>query len=124
MFFDAASLFTRFRDINLSVFFKGASEVPEEKLEPIRSAYDILEAFLASGPFLVGKHLTIADISVAVTAISTDYYVPIKADKHPNIVAWLKRVRESIPVFDEVNAVCVKGLNELISGSLEKNKQK
>ncbi len=124
MFFDAASLFTRFRDCNFHIFFKGGKEISEDKLEYFHTSYDILEAFLASDPFLVGKNVTIADISAATTIISMEYYVAIKVDKHPRIAAWLKRLRVAIPAFDEVNAEIVQRLNELISSTWESNKLK
>lgn len=123
MFFDAASLFVRFRDCNYDIFIKGGKEPGQEKLEHFGKSYDILESFLKTDPFLVGDTLTIADITVAITILSMEYYVPIKADKYPKIVAWLKRTKDSTPVFDEVNADIIPKLNGLISTYLEKNKQ-
>lgn len=123
LFFDAASLFVRFRDINVPIFFKGISEVPEEKIEPIYSAYDILEALLSSDPFLVGQNPTIADISVATSVLALEVYVPADKDKYPKIFAWLKRVRETIPYFEEINGAATNRLHQILLNSLERNKK-
>lgn len=121
-FFDAASLFVRLRDCSYPIFFKRAKAVPQDKIDPIYSAYDILEAFLATDPFLVGKTLTLADISVSVTMLSLGIYAPLQADKHTKIIAWLKRVSDTIPFFDEVNLKCVEQVRQMIHSTLEMNK--
>lgn len=88
------------------------------------SAYDILEAFLTSGPFLVGDQFTIADISVALTVSYTQTYVPLQDDKHSKILAWLERVDQTIPFFEEYNTKFKIDYRELVLNTLEKNKIK
>ncbi|XP_055295226.1 glutathione S-transferase 1-like [Sitodiplosis mosellana] len=122
LFFDAASLFVRLRDCSLHIY-QGGKEIPQDKIDPIYAAFDILEAFLSSDPFLVGQNLTIADISVAVTILPLEIYAPLKADKHPKILAWLNRVRQTIPFFDEMNVSLTKEYRDMLMGILEKNKQ-
>lgn len=123
LFFDAASLFVRLRDCSRPIVFQGGKEVPQEKIDLIYTAYDVLEAFLASDPFLVGKNLTIADISVSVTLLPLGIYAPLQAEKHTKILDWLKRISQTIPFFDEVNLKCVEDVRQLIHSILEKNKQ-
>ena len=67
------------------------------------TAYKILEAFLANDPFLVGDNYTIADICVALTISFLVTYAPLQEDKHSKILAWLNRVDQTIPFFDEFN---------------------
>lgn len=122
MFFDAASLFICLRDINAQVVWKGATEIPQDKLDAIQKAYNILELFLVSDPFLVGQNLTIADISAATSVLALETYAQVNANKHPNIIAWLHRVRETIPFFDEINGETTKSLREILLGILEKNR--
>lgn len=124
LFFDASSLFVRLRDCSVHVFFNGGSEIPQNKIDPMYSAFEILEAFLANDPFLVGKQLTIADISAAISVLVLEIYAPLQADKHPKIVAWLNRVKQTIPFFDDVNAKEVEGYRQLLHTALAKNKQK
>lgn len=124
LFFDAASLFPRLRDCSVYVFWKGGKEIPQDKIEPMYAAYDILETFLKSDPFLVGKNLTLADICVALTILLLGgVYAPLQADKYPQILSWLSRVSQTIPFFDELNAKYTDVYRQLVQGALEKNKQ-
>lgn len=123
LFFDAASLFVRLRDCSLLIFTKGGTEVPTEKIEPIYAAYDTLEAFLATDPFLVGNQFTIADISVANTVLPLEIYAPLKPNRHPKVLAWLKRVQESVPHFNEVNGNLIEAYRQKIRSSMEQNKK-
>lgn len=102
----------------------GGKEIPQSKVDPIYASYDILEVFLATDPFLVGKSLTIADICAATEVLPLEIYAPLQADKHRNILAWLNRVRQAIPFFDEMNVNIVKEYRDMLMGVLEKNKQK
>lgn len=122
LFFDAGSLFGRVRDLSVHVFVKGGKEIPQDKIDPIYAAYGILERFLAIDPFLVGNHLTIADVSVAVTVVTLKIFAPLKSDEHPKILAWLDRVKQAIPFFEEMteNAEIYR---QLIHAGLAKNKQ-
>lgn len=124
LFFDAASLFVRLNDCSMPIYFKGAIEIPQEKIDPMIAAFDILESFLASDPFLVGQNLTIADISIAITIPFLERYAPLSIDKHAKMLAWLNRVNETIPFFDEMNGKYKKQYHDLITSLFEKNKQK
>lgn len=96
--------------------------MPQENIDLIYTAYDILESFLASDPFLVGNSLTIADISVAVTVILLETYAPLQSDKHSRIFTWLKRLSSTISFFDEINTKHANEYQQLILSTLEKNK--
>lgn len=122
LFFDAASLFVRVRDCVIPIKRRGATEVEQYKIDQIIAAYDILEAFLASDPFLVGENLTIADISVALTVPFLDRFAPLEAGKHPKILAWLNRVNQTIPFFEEMNGIHNKEFHAVVTVLLEKNK--
>lgn len=124
LYFDAGSCFVRLRDITLQIIFRGGCEVPAYRIEPIHAAYEILERFLAVDPFLVGNQLTIADISVAASILALGCFVPLESDKHPRILAWIERIKTTIPIFDEVNSQAVKDMKVLIQTALEANKQK
>lgn len=124
LFFDAASLFVRVRDCGVPVFFKGATDVSQEKIDSIYASFDILEAFLATDPFLVGNDLTIADICAALTVPFLEAYAPLKPDKHGKILAWLDRVDKTIPFFEELNENCAAQYRQLVFGMMESNKEK
>nr|WEU75081.1 GSTe1 [Sitodiplosis mosellana] len=123
LFFDGSSLYMRLRDCSYYIYHGGKELSPQDKIDPIYAAYEILDAFLSSDPFLVGENLTIADICAAVTVLPLEIFAPLKADKHRNICAWLNRVRQTIPFFDEMNVDIVKRSREWLMGIIEKNKQ-
>lgn len=52
----------------------------------------ILDDALAGTPYLNGERLTIADIPVGVTAHRW-YRLPVERGPHPNVEAWLGRIR-------------------------------
>lgn len=123
LFFDAATLFVRVRDIGIPIFFHGCTEIPKGKVDAIVSALEVLEAFLATDPFLVGTNLTIADISLGLTVPFLGTYTPINSATFPKIEAWLKRISETIPFFDEMNASFTQLYKQAIHETIEKNKQ-
>lgn len=123
LFFDAASLFVRLRDCSVHVFYQKGKKIPEDKIEPMYAAYDILEVFLAKDPFLVGNNLTIADISVSITVLLLQVYAPVMETKYPKITAWLKRISKTIPFFDELNASSTEQYGQMVKGALAKNNQ-
>ena len=122
-FFESVRMFVRLRECFKYIVFYGGKEIPQDKVNHLYEAYDILEAFLATDPFLVGDKPTLADISVATTSIAIGVYAPLQNDKYPKIFAWLKRVKEAIPVFDEINSSNLKFYRTTIQGTLEKNRQ-
>lgn len=123
MFFDAASLFVRLRDIGMPIYFKGCTEIPQEKINAIIRALEILETFLEIDPFLVGTHLTIADICLGLTIPIIGTYTPVTAEKFPKILAWLERISQTIPFFDEMHAKYPQLYRKMLRDVIEKNKR-
>lgn len=124
LFFDAGTLYRCLRDCSIHIFFNGGTQIGVDKIEPMHTAYSILEAFLASDAFLVGNNWTIADISAAVTISCLEIYAPVEKDRYPQIYAWLKRIPEKIQFFDEINSKPLEMYRLLIQDILAKNKQK
>lgn len=122
LFFDAASLFVRMREFSLHYILRGGTDIPEAMVEPIYVAFEILERFLATDPYLVGNHLTIADVSVATTVWALQIYAPLKPDEHPKIAAWLERIKTEIPIFAEINADPVEKLRRFMHNLMKRNK--
>lgn len=123
LFFNASSLFVRLRDASVLVFWKGGKEIPQDRIDPVYAAYDVLEAFLATDPFLVGSHLTIADICAALSLGPLDKWAP-RNSKYPKIDAWLGRIRKAIPFFGEYNDKFVETYAKLLQEKIETNKSK
>ncbi|KAG4254427.1 glutathione S-transferase [Fusarium proliferatum] len=72
----------------------------EENVEKVFKSLDRLERILDEGPFLLGKHITEADIRLFPTILRFDVgYVPIFMcnlgtirDHYPNLHLWLRRL--------------------------------
>ena len=62
--FESGVLFARLRWILEPVFYWGQTEVPQEKIDSVHKAYDLLEATLKTSgtDYLVGGTITLADI--------------------------------------------------------------
>lgn len=122
LFFNNGILFPRFRTIS-KLIFSGSDSFPDEFVESIQSTYKTLTAFLETDPFLVGTQLTIADIYVCVliTCLSSTVTPVTADDQYPEIVAWMARIKEEIPFFDEMNEQYVNEFNEIIVAKMNSN---
>lgn len=120
LFFNNGTLFQRFRSCSRFVF-DGASEIAENFIDQIHDAYNIMETILASSPFLVCDHLTVADICVSVTTEVLNQLVPIDEEVRPNVMAWLGRIKDEVPFYDEMNAQYVEEYSGIIKATMEKN---
>lgn len=121
LFFNNGILFPRFRAISKLIFSGGSDTFPDEFIESIQSTYETLTAFLASDPFLVGTQLTVADIYVCVIISCLAIVAAITDEQYPEIVAWMDRIKEEIPFFDEINEPYVKEFNEIITAKMDSN---
>lgn len=121
LFFNNGILFPRFRAIT-KLIFSGCDSFPDEFIESIKSTYKTLTAFLETDPFLVDQQLTVADIYVCViiTCLSATV-APITDKQYPKIVAWMDRIKEVIPFFDEMNEPFVNEFNEIIKAKMNIN---
>ncbi|XP_055596788.1 glutathione S-transferase 1-like [Uranotaenia lowii] len=121
--FESGILFARLRGMLEPIFYKGSAEVPQEKLDAIHGAYDLLEATLQSD-FLVGNSLTLADISCSTSLSTLATLFPIDAGKCPKLVAYLKHLESAIPGYQEYNTVRAGEAQAHFKLKLEENKKK
>jgi len=66
----------------------------------IRAAAAVLDAHLADRRFIVGDHLTLADIDIAAP-FSQTHRTKAPVDEFPNLVAWQQRILETVPAWAE-----------------------
>ncbi|XP_033222659.1 glutathione S-transferase 1-like [Belonocnema kinseyi] len=97
--FDNGHLFSSFVSIARPIFLFGDTNAPEEKIQKINNAYDVLEKLLEGRNWLVGDCYTLADISCVSTMSAYTALRPL--DNYPNIQAWTKRCEETIPGYAE-----------------------
>jgi glutathione S-transferase len=122
MFFDASYLFPRGFQIMVPVIFMGSSKFTDEQKDQILMGYTLLEQFLESGTYLVGDKMTLADLSCCPLMESSRRILAIDEDKFPKLCAWLKRLADELPYYQEL---CVAGAEyhaDLFNKALERNK--
>lgn len=120
LFFNNGNLFQRFRACSRHVF-EGGDEIPQKMIDEINESYNIAETLLSSDSFMVGEQLTVADICTSTTIECLNKLVPIDEEARPNIVAWLNRIKETVPFYDELNAELVEEYYAIIKATMEKN---
>nr|AVT42198.1 glutathione S-transferase e17 [Lissorhoptrus oryzophilus] len=80
----------------------------DDHKDSIFKTYALMEKFLRSFPWIAGKKLTIADLSLIPAITSLNVVVPISREDYPNLTKWIERA-ESLPCYvDNQN-----GLNQL-----------
>ncbi|XP_055598184.1 glutathione S-transferase 1-like [Uranotaenia lowii] len=121
--FDSGILFARLLAMVQPIFYEGSPDVPQDKLNAIHGAYDLMEATLQSD-FLIGNSLTLADISCCTTLSTLDMLFPIDAGKCPKLVAYMKRLEGVIPDYHEYNTVRSEEALAYHKLKLEENKKK
>uniref|UniRef100_A0A182KCV5 glutathione transferase n=1 Tax=Anopheles christyi TaxID=43041 RepID=A0A182KCV5_9DIPT len=103
--FESGVLFARLRWILEPVFYWGETVVPQEKIDSVHKAYDLLESTLKTTgtEYLVGSTITLADISVSTSLSTLNAMFPADASKYPLVMAYLKRLEETMPNYKEIN---------------------
>jgi glutathione S-transferase len=79
----------------------------------IRGAAAVLDAHLAERRFMVGDHLTLADIDVAAP-FSQSARTKVPFSEFPNLVAWQQRLLDTVPAW----AATKREVDERIDGVL------
>jgi glutathione S-transferase len=67
-------------------------------LAKIRAAGAVLDAHFAERDFVVGDHLTLADIDIAAP-FSQNERTKVPFDEFPNLVAWQQRLLNTVPAW-------------------------
>lgn len=117
LYFDCGHLFPRVRFIVEPVIYMGAVNIPEDRIAYMQKAYDGLEHCLATGPYLTGAELTIADLCTVATISTAAAFAPIDAEQYPKLGQWLQRL-QALPYYKENNQVGLDAMVNLIKGLL------
>lgn len=102
--FDSGVLYRTIREIYFPFYFDGGYDVSEMSIKNAHEAYSFLETFLSSDKYLVGDHLTVADLSAITSVTQLMYMVPIDEIKYPKLSAWIKTF-DALPYFHDEDTV-------------------
>lgn len=76
------------------MYFGKLRDIPQEKINDMNLAYEIIEGFLANdAKFMCGNEMTIADLCIWSTLLSVRFLVPIDEHKYPKLEKWLRRMK-------------------------------
>ncbi|KAJ8929949.1 hypothetical protein NQ314_017314, partial [Rhamnusium bicolor] len=116
--FDSGVLFARYVILSIPFLIRGLKEVTEAQKAAIHDAYGFLDTFLQNNTYAAGNNLSIADFSIVTTLKNSNVFVPVDADRYPNITAW-KKVMQSLPYHD-INEVGGEIFRAAIESQLSK----
>jgi len=97
------------------------AKVVAERIEELRPVYDQLAGFLGSGPFAVGKELTLADCGLFPLFFFATRLHPMLGDKDPTaerapLARWWQAVRRNDAIL-RVDAELARALAESMGGA-------
>lgn len=83
----------------------------EEAQVKLDKALGFVEKFLVDD-FIVGKTVTVADLSFMTILETVNALTPFPSEKYPKIVAYIKKLTKLLPYFEEINR---KGIETLVT---------
>lgn len=119
--FDSGVLFARFRFYLEPILYYGSPETPQDKIEYLYKAYQLLEDTLVSD-YIVGNSMTLADLSCIASIASYHAIFPIDNAKYPKLAAWVTRLAK-LPYYKTVNQDGAEELAALYRAKLAENRQ-
>ena len=93
--------------------FTGTGDISDDDRDKLIEAYGFLEEFLSGHPWLAGDDMSIADLSILATVATADLFIPVEADRFPQLSDWLKTGKE-LPYFEECNAVGLAKFKDML----------
>lgn len=118
--FDSGHLFCRMRFLFEPIWMQKSTELPDERVNYVRTSLDIMERFLATTPYLCGNELTIADLCCVATISSMVRLIPLDSGKHGKLIEWTHRMAQ-LPYYKEKNAEGAAALQDAILKMIQDN---
>lgn len=119
--FNNGVLYRTILEIYIPFYFEGGYDVSEKASKNSHEAYGFLETFLSTDKYLVGDHLTVADLSAITSVTQMMYMVPIDETKYPKLSAWIKAF-DALPYFHEENTAHRLEYMKFVDGLRDKNR--
>lgn len=120
LYFDTGHLFARLRFLYGPVFYEKFGELPEDKIDAIRSQWEIMEGFLENSLYLSGDEMTVADLCCIATVSSLTDIATIDAEKYPKFMEWIERMSQ-LPYYEEKNAIGARGIQAAVVETCQQN---
>lgn len=82
----------------------------------LRAAAAVLDAHLAERRFIVGDHLTLADIDIAAP-FSQSARTKLPFPEYPNLLAWQQRLLDTVPAWAETKREVDERIDTALAGA-------
>ncbi|KAM3961278.1 glutathione S-transferase 1 [Aphomia sociella] len=122
VFFETGVYFVRLKVVVLPTIFQGLQGITPKHIADIEEAYGVVEAYLGDKPYLVGDHLTLADLSLGATTTAMETLHKVDPKKFPRVADWVARLQKE-SFFKNINSKGVAALSQLVQIYWEKNKK-
>lgn len=119
--FDTAYLFNAIRHAVVPIFYEGDYIIGEKAIPEAIKSFEFLETFLSNNKYVVGNHLTVADLSLIVTVTQLLSILSIDIDNYPRVKNWISGFDE-LSYFQEFNTEWLKNFVVLFNTVVAKNK--
>lgn len=117
-FFILYTVNTLFIFLQVSILREGAKSIAKDKADAAVGAYTFLETFLTGSKFAAGNTVTLADFNLGTTITQLNVLVPIASNRYPEITRWLNDLKETVPVFNEINQPAVDTFDKVVKSKL------
>ncbi|OYX75538.1 MAG: glutathione S-transferase [Rhizobiales bacterium 32-66-11] len=84
--------------------------------DKIRAAAAVLDAHLAEHRFIVGDHLTLADIDIAAP-FSQNARTKVPFSEFPSLIAWQQRLLDTVPAWAETKQEVDERIDSALAGA-------
>ncbi|XP_052757501.1 glutathione S-transferase 1 [Galleria mellonella] len=122
VFFETGVFFVRLKVVVLPAIFEGHPGPTPKHIADIEEAYGVVEAYLGNKPYLVGNHLTLADLSLGATTTAMEVIHKVDPKRFPRVTNWVARLQNE-PFFKSINAEGVASFSEILNACWAKNRK-
>uniref|UniRef100_A0A2H1WDA0 SFRICE001900.2 n=1 Tax=Spodoptera frugiperda TaxID=7108 RepID=A0A2H1WDA0_SPOFR len=122
MFFDTGILFVRIKVVALPTIMEGMKAPTQKHLNDLEEAYGMVEAYASKYKYIAADHLTIADLSLAMTMGAAQVIHKLDHKKFPNTYNWLSLV-EKEPYFIQIGLPGIAKFNTAMQYYTARNNQ-
>ncbi|XP_043678379.1 uncharacterized protein LOC122633947 [Vespula pensylvanica] len=122
LYFDIGTLYKNLSSYFYPVVFGDAESYDEEKYEKLKDSFDLLEKFLEDQDYVVGRSLTIADLTLA-SSVSTAEALGFEVFRYKNVSKWMDRIKSSAPGYRKVNGEGLEILKKFVADRTSQRKK-
>lgn len=118
--FDSGHLFARLRFLFGPVFYEKSGQLPEERINELRSQWEIMEGFLENHLYLCGDEMTVRDLCCIATVSSVSEIATIDAENYPKFMQWIERMSQ-LPYYEDKNGTGARAIQAAVIETCQQN---